>query len=254
MTNINIRDRICGDTALKCAIKEENEYLAIELLTLEGIIFDDTVDSDRKTCLMLASEYGLDQVVGKILPKLTLTSINKKDKDGTTALMYAKNDFIADQLLDVEGIEDDNVDDNGMTCLMWASRNGLERRVKRLLAKLSIDDINKKDQQGRTALMWAKNDSVADQLQDIKGIEDFNVDHDGKTCLIWAVQSGLEQRVKRLLTKMSITDINKRDRYGYTALKCAIRGENKSIAGQLLKLEGIEVEPEDDNSDEDDIY
>merc|ERR1711976_102345 len=143
---------------------------------------------------------------------LSITDINKKDIAGRTALMYAKTDSIANHLLTVEGIEDDNVDHNGKTCLMWASEKGLEQTVKRFLTMLSITDINKKDIAGRTALMYAKTDSIADHLLTVEGIEDDNVDRNGKTCLMWASANGLEERVKRFLTKLSIADINKKDR------------------------------------------
>ena len=72
------------------------------------------------------------------------------------------NESVADQLLNVEGIDVNSVDRDGMTCLMRASAKGLEQTVNCFLTKLSINNIIKTDRWGRSALMYAihnKNDS-----------------------------------------------------------------------------------------------
>ena len=247
-TDLNAKDD--GDyynrrTPFAWACSNGHEAVA-ELLMNHPSFEVDKIDGNGKTNLMWASEGGLEQTVKRLLTKLSITDINKRDRYGKTALMYAKNDSIADPLLNVQGIEDDNVDENGKTCLMWASANGLEQTVQKLLSRLSITDINKRDRYGRTALTYAKTDSIAYQLLNVEGIEDDNVDNKGKTCLMWASENGLEKTVKRFLTKLSITDINKKDKDGTTALMFAIRDMNESVADQLLNLEGIDVDSADE--------
>merc|ERR1711976_95371 len=154
------------------------------------------------------------------------------------------NASVAHKLLNLEEIEIDSVDVDGKTCLMCACANGLEQIVKRLSTKLSITDINKKDSSETTALMYAiqsKNESVADQLLNLEGIE---VDSTNRyvfgmyTCLMVASEKGLDTTVKKLLPKLSITDINKQDIWGTSALMYAIKNKNESVVDQLLNVEG----------------
>ena len=246
-TDLNAED---WDRRTSFAWACSNSHEAVAQLLVNHPSFEvNKVDDNGRTNLMWASENGLEQAVKRFLTKLSITDINKKDQVKRTALMYAKTDSIADQLLNLDGIKINSIDQDGMTCLMVASANGLEKTVQRLLLRktfrMNINAINKKDKNGRTALMHSKTDSIANQLLNVEGIEDDNVDETGKTCLMWASEKGLEQRVKRFLAKLSITDINKKDNTGTTALMYAIAQKNEDVADQLLNLEGIEVDSVD---------
>ena len=87
ITDINKKDQD-GNTALMLAIQSKNESVANQLLNLEGI----EVESGNEygsTCLMWASLINLDQIVIKLLPKLSPGSIKKRNCDGWNAFMYA---------------------------------------------------------------------------------------------------------------------------------------------------------------------
>ena len=144
---------------------------------------------------MWAIKNGLDKTVQRLVPKMSISYINIKDCHGNTALMYAikaKNEVVANQLLNREGIVVNSIDVFSFTCLMWASKNGLDQTVQRLLPKLSITDINKKDSIGTTALMHAikeKHETVANQLLNLEGIDVDSADKDGKTCSMRASEN-----------------------------------------------------------------
>ena len=77
-----------GKTALRFAIANKNETVVDQLLTLEGIEVD-SVDPDGWTCLTWASIKNLDQIVVKLLPKLSPESIKKWSNSGQSAFMFA---------------------------------------------------------------------------------------------------------------------------------------------------------------------
>merc|ERR1712018_93994 len=91
---------------------------------------------------------------------MDITDINKKDRRGTTALMYAimrKRESVVDQLLNLEGIDIDSVDQDGYSCLMWASIFNLDQIVVKLLPKLSPESIKKRNNNGCNAFMYPCN-------------------------------------------------------------------------------------------------
>ena len=145
-----------GQLLKECLKKETTDI--VKILLVNG---HDFCDEYGKTCFMWAIENGLEQTVKNLLPNLSLTDINKKDRSGITALMYGikmKNESVADQLLNLEGIEVDFADKcYGMTCLMWASRNNLDQIVIKLVPKLSPESIGQCDNIGWNAFLFACN-------------------------------------------------------------------------------------------------
>ena len=159
-TELNATDWV-GRTPFARACEKSHEAVAALLVSHPSFEVNN-VNGNGKTALMWASEKGLDQPVKRLLAKLSISDINKKDRYRITALMYAikhKNESVAHQLLNLEGIEVDSVCQLGRTCLMWASINNLEQIVVKLLPKLSPDSIKKCDNDGLNAFMFACNNN-----------------------------------------------------------------------------------------------
>ena len=71
---------------------------------------------------------------------------------------------------------------------------------------------------------------------------DFNAtDENGKTCLIWAIQQGMTDSVKKVLPKLEIKTVNKKDSKGWNALMYSIVHKQTDILASLLDIEGIDV-------------
>jgi len=79
----------------------------------------------------------------------------------TPFAMACKNghEAVAELLVNHPYFDVDSVDRCGRTNLMWASEKGFHKTVQRLLSKMDITAINKRDEHGTTALMFAQNDS-----------------------------------------------------------------------------------------------
>lgn len=58
----------------------------------------------------------------------------------------------------------------------------------------------------------------ASEFLESKKVDPSASDKDGKTCLMWACQQGLDQTVQSLLERLSLTVINKRDEKKNTQL------------------------------------
>ena len=149
INTINRKDN-WGDTALIEAIKTQNESIAEQILNLEGVDAD-SVDRQGKTCLIWASdltwasEDGLDKIVQKLLPKLTINQVNKRDYRGDTALLLAirrQNVTMAEELLNLEGIEVNAVGVLNTTCLIWAIKHRYDQIIQKLWPKLTMTNIN----------------------------------------------------------------------------------------------------------------
>jgi len=185
--------------------------------------------------LIEACRAGKTEIVRLLLDNGDDTELNATDKNGSTPFILAcknRHQDVAELLFDHPGFEVDKVDRDGTTNLMWASQMGLDKIVQRLLSKMDIKAINKKDKYGRTALSYAvkqKNESVAHQLLNLEGIEVDSVDQDGKTCLMWASKNNLDQIVVKLLPKLSPENIKYRDSGGWNAFLLACRYNSDKV-------------------------
>ena len=156
----------------------------------------------------------------------------------------AGEDKDASEFLESKKVDPSASDKDGKTCLMWACQQGLDQTVQSLLERLSLTDINKRDEEGHTALMYAieaKQFKFVDRLLKIPKIDVCYSKESGQTCLMWAIEQDLDQTAEKLLSVMNIIDINKKDKSETTAFMHAIRKNKKNLTSIFSSMEGIEV-------------
>ena len=112
----------------------------------------DNCDEDGLSALMIASRYGLKEVVSVLIAK---ADVNKKTKEGMTALMEAakNNRLEVVQSLASSGADINSTTNEHMTALMFASAHGYAEIVRFLISQdIRINACNKA---GDTALVMA---------------------------------------------------------------------------------------------------
>ncbi|KAK6513281.1 hypothetical protein TWF506_009440 [Arthrobotrys conoides] len=203
---------------------------------------------------MIASYFGLDQVILCLLEKDDLDLNSRDDTYKRSAMFWAAgNGFDLTVELLVGGIggrwkdkklpfragaQVDCVDRHGQTPLLYAVWNRHLAVIKLLLKAGARTDLM--DDSGATPLSyakWRRYDDVLDLFSG-KGITADSKD-DIKKALISAVQKGSEAVVKQLL-ETEESNPNFTVGNGWTPLSYAIEGRNVTIV-QLLLDKGVEV-------------
>lgn len=177
---------------------------AVGYLAAAGLGVDDAND-EGETVLMLAAQRYAPKTISLLLKTGAAASVNKKDKLGRTALMYAVTvpvfpDKMQDtvvSLLDA-GADVNEADESGQTVLMFSLRGRSLPSIKKLL-ELGAR-VNAQDKQGLTALMRAVEcrecgsaDDVAGELRTLleRGADVRIKDNQGRTALMLAKQAGV---------------------------------------------------------------
>ncbi len=124
-------------------------------LTSEGFPADgiNSAGPNRTTPLMKASHQGNLEIVAQLLD--AGADLQARNADGNNALWLAcvGSSLMAIDLLAAQGIDIDNQNDNGATCLMYAASAGKEAVAARLLAAGANPKLQSLD--GFTALDMA---------------------------------------------------------------------------------------------------
>ena len=141
------------------------------------------------------ARYGEDGEVGLEQLHQDMTNENKMDY----IVWLAGNCCPHTRALIDAGADVNIKDKDGSTALMWASDNGHTETVKLLIDAGA--DVNIKNKYGRTALMWA---SRCNRKETVKLLIDAGADvnakdEDGWTALIWASRCGHAETVKLLI-------------------------------------------------------
>ncbi|RYO82031.1 hypothetical protein DL762_006805 [Monosporascus cannonballus] len=153
------------------------------------------------TGLHLAAYFG-DYEAVKVLPRGE--DVGLKDSNLRTPLSFAAeygHEAVVQLLLE-KGADIESKDNSGWTPLWAAARYGQEAVVKLLLGK-GADIESKDNERGQTPLFQAAARGHADVVRLLlDGGADVNSkDNDGQTPLSWAAQSGYEAIVKQLQSK-----------------------------------------------------
>ncbi len=139
----------------------------------------DRRDQNGQTALMLAAQQDDKQKVAYLL-SLLFTDVDAADEDGNTPLHYVlerqgNNCGEILHLILAKGARPDVKNNNGVTPLMIAAKNGDERSVDMLLIhKATRKTLNSQDNTGDTALMRAarfNNLHIVERLLEIPGID-----------------------------------------------------------------------------------
>lgn len=130
---------------------------------------------------------------------------------------------------------------DGKTALMMAVvKNDVEIVEKLIVAGA---DVNVKDSLGDTSLFKVKSPEVAKILLE-NGIKTGEKNCDEETALMEACKKGDLSIVEVIIDKMTIDEINERDKKGITALMMAVENGNNEIV-KLLINKGADIELHD---------
>jgi serine/threonine-protein phosphatase 6 regulatory ankyrin repeat subunit B len=218
---INAKDNM-GKTALMHTqgymYSRSSSLAAGKYLIATGASIND-VNAKGQTPLMLAAQRNYLEEVKILLEAGARASINARDNEGKTALMYVKSELYDDASADIirtlvaAGADVNLADDNGATPLMLlASQDFSEPAIVALLGEGARASINAQDKQGRTAL-------------------------------ILAAKVGFVERIKKLLDAGA--SLNMRDNKGQTALTYAALGYSaRSDVIRFLVAAGLKVDDE----------
>ena len=163
------------------ACEENNVELARNLIVKEKINISEYDNNHEMTLLMEACKNNYTEIVELLLSyKKNEIDINKKNTQGSTALMFASENGNAKivKLLIENGANPDLQNNSGLTALMLACDN-LKNEVIKLLIENNAN-INLEDKNSNTALMIAceKNDIETVELLINKNVE---INHKNKT-------------------------------------------------------------------------
>ncbi|HSC25016.1 MAG TPA: ankyrin repeat domain-containing protein [Candidatus Babeliales bacterium] len=175
--DVNMQDKY-GNTALMYA---QNESM-ISLLLNHGANIN-IRNNIQATPLILFVCYNNEKIVTLLLNEKA--AINMQDKDGNTALMYAKNESMISLLLNHGA--DINIRNNmGTTPLLHHVNSNNEKIVTLLLNNENIN-VNIKDENHDTALMYAIKSEKEDIILLLLPKADLNIqDKNGNTALMLA--------------------------------------------------------------------
>lgn len=156
------------------------------------------------------------------------------NNNGITTLMEAARD--GDEQAVMQCLErGDNVNEfdyNGATALIWAALKGKLKIVEKLLEKGA--NINQASNSGMTALMHAAHQGHVNVVVELLKWSDVNqTDKEGNTPLMWAVIGKKIKTMAKLLEAGA--DINYVDYSGNTVLMKAARNGYKAILKKLLE-------------------
>ncbi len=165
--DINVKDRLMGNTALTKAVSEGRREI-VELLLAAGADVNIAGFCGQTALMQASARGGSVGMVNALLGAGADVNVNC----GATALMFAANNSIekVKMLLAVPGINVNATTRDGHTALMWAAIEGDVEIVEALLAAGA--DVNVKDKDLDTALIWAAR----------YGIEDSGSDSDSDSC------------------------------------------------------------------------
>lgn len=150
-TDVNLRDRATGTTALDHAVQNGNQEM-VQLLIARGADVNAS-EEDGHTALMQLDDDATPDLMWDLIN--AGAKINHKNSYGTTALMVVasqNNSEIVEELL-AAGAEVNAADEDGKTALMLAATEGLVLNVRLLV--LAGAKIDARDSEGKNALMHA---------------------------------------------------------------------------------------------------
>eukprot|EP01026_Neomeris_dumetosa_P076359 TRINITY_DN8187_c0_g1_i20.p1 TRINITY_DN8187_c0_g1~~TRINITY_DN8187_c0_g1_i20.p1 ORF type:complete len:275 (-),score=18.99 TRINITY_DN8187_c0_g1_i20:408-1232(-) len=205
-------------------------------------INEDFAKIEGKSCLILASKQGQNEIVQQLLKMIPNIDINSTSNDGSTPLILAceaGNIDIFEKLMICQDININHARDDGATCLYLAIKYKFNFIAKTLLNHKQIN-VNCNTTEGWGCLHAA---CESGQRDIIESLLKFNVDinkctRDGSTPLIIAVKFGNTYILDLLLDNPQI-NVNRQDINGRSALHWAVLLNHPLIFHALISFEGI---------------
>lgn len=241
MRSLHAKDKE-GSTALLFAAtgyKDATLPIVKELLANGARVSD--VNAAGATPLMLAARATANETIQLLLK--SGASINAKDKQGQTALMFAVKHYFSPappvtqtvKLLLAAGAAINDVDANGHSALMYAVEGSMDLELINLLITTGAN-VNLVDKEGKTALLIAAQRYSSEMVQVLLkagAAATINAkDIKERTALLHAVEYGREEIVNALIAAGArVDEVNER---GETSLILAVQRNNAPFAKLLL--------------------
>lgn len=214
----------------------------------EQVTLMDARDAWGRTPLMLATAYGLHDIVKLLLDK-DKANVDARTIFGGTLLMSAAHKGyydIAKLLLDTAKADVNASDHGGSTPLIMAAKRGHEEVVKMLLSFGA--DVEAMGEDERTPLIWAAWMSHPETVKILLCVGNANVeanDHYGYTALHYAAEGNCIETVNMLLS-IGEADVEAKDNQGRTPLLIWAKiGKSEGVA-ELLLTAGANIEAKDE--------
>ncbi|MBP5426773.1 MAG: ankyrin repeat domain-containing protein [Clostridiales bacterium] len=243
------------ETPLECALANKHYDIAEMLILNDANI--DVVKNSFQTIMgmsyILRAHFEINRIrfknndrtfleyiiskKSRVLKDLINESMNDKDENGKTTLMYLceYGSDVARLFIDNDiGINDR--DTSGVTPLAYAMKGGNKNLVRALI--WAGADLSAVDGKGKTILMYAI-ELKQDNVLMYRGLSAKGEDDEGNTALIYAINSGNKEIVEELLLREAdINFLNKNDK---TALMVAIEAGRYNIAKVLINYRLTDV-------------
>ena len=229
---------------LKAAENGTNK--AVQFLLEMGVNID-SVDSNGRTALMLASKAGHEEIVETLLSAGANSSCQDHEQTavGTDTVSLPHTDIDQESKILMAAKKDQTAvgnhynanpnkeDSNGLTALCHASQGGHSKVVQILLKGGADPNIQKES--GQRALMSACKNGHSEVVQILlKGGADPNIQkEDGSTALMYACWNDHSEVVQILLKGGADPNTQKKD--GSTALIYACQNDHSEVVQILLK-------------------
>lgn len=195
-------------------------------------------DSNHRTPFLLACENGCHNVIDILLKERVDTAAVVEDSwNGLMLASLNGHKLVVEKLLDIQNIKSTQ----SRIALILACQNSYEDLLEKLL-ELEVVDINEPDENGITALMTAcsrEHENIVRRLLEFDGIMINKADRkELKTALMIACHTGNEVIVKMLLDTPNI-DIHQPDKNGDTALIYACRERRFRVVGLMMRTKKV---------------
>ncbi|KAF7508365.1 hypothetical protein GJ744_009356 [Endocarpon pusillum] len=220
----------------------------VEILLAQDDVEADSKDNEGRTPLSRAVGYGQEEIVEILLAQDDVEA-DSKDNKGRTPLSRAAaygHEEIVRTLLAQDDVEADSKDNEGRTPLSRAAENGYKEIVRTLLAQDDVE-ADSKDNEGRTPLSFAAAEGYKEIVEILLAQDDVEADlkdNEGRTPLSFAVGYGQEEIVEILLAQDDVKADSK-DNEGRTPLSRAAAYGHEEIVRTLLAQDDVEADSKD---------
>jgi ankyrin repeat protein len=245
-TNVNAQDEV-GTTALHWATFKQSTTAVEELIKHKDVDVNLKNNKNQTAlhCAAVAWKNMPIKLFTKILEKTT--DVNAQEEDGRTALHWAikeANKTAVGELLKCKDVDFNIKNNNDRTALFIACfwKNMPIDLFRLILEKTT--DVNAQEKDGHSALQCALsegNETVVGELLKCKDVDVNLKNNDNQTALHFScLWEDMPIDLFRVILEKT-ANINEQTENGHTALRLAIRQENRTAVEELLNHKDVDV-------------